>query len=181
MRAWRWPVRLLIPAALVAGLVFDDRLDRADDGSDVIDDIRQVGRGDAVGLLQRLQRGRHSTAMGMAHNDNQARAEFFRGKLDAANLCAASDIAGHADGEQVADALVKDHFQRHTRIRATENDSKWILIRHGAVRCIGDGGVGGCGLVLRGRRRVPLARFAIVSRQEMPVAFPQSIQCFSCV
>ena len=40
MRAWRWPVRLLIPAALVAGLVFDDRLDRADDGSDVIDEVQ---------------------------------------------------------------------------------------------------------------------------------------------
>jgi hypothetical protein len=62
-------------------------------------------------------------------------AETRRGELDAADLRWRDDIAGHADHEQVAEALVEHDLGRYARIRASQDDGERLLMlleRHGA-------------------------------------------------
>ena len=58
---------------------------------------------------------------------HQAGAERFGRELDAADLRGRDDVAGHADDEQVAEALIEDDLGRHARIRTAEDDGQRLL------------------------------------------------------
>ena len=80
-----------------------------------------------VGLPQLLERGQNRAALRVAEDDDQPRAEARRGELDAPDLRRRDDVAGHADDEQVAQALVEHDLGRHARIGAAENDGERLL------------------------------------------------------
>src|SRR4029453_6193976 len=52
-----------------------------------------------------------------------------RGELDAADLGRRHDVAGHADHEQIAEALIEDQLRRDARARAAQDDREGFLSR----------------------------------------------------
>ena len=58
----------------------------------------------------------------MSEHHDEPRAEALGGELDAADLRRRDDVPGHADDEQVAQALVEDDLRRHPRVGASEDD-----------------------------------------------------------
>ena len=60
---------------------------------------------------------------------HQPGAEAFGRELDAADLGGRDDVAGDADHEQVAQALVKDDFGRHPGVRTAQDDGERKLLR----------------------------------------------------
>ncbi|GAC1409343.1 MAG: hypothetical protein NVSMB53_01460 [Gemmatimonadaceae bacterium] len=63
----------------------------------------------------------------MAEDDYQPRVVALRGKFDAADLRRSDDVAGDADDEQVAQALIEYDLRRNARIRASEDDRDRLL------------------------------------------------------
>ena len=78
-------------------------------------------------LPELLQGGEDRAALGMAEHHHQPRAEARRRELDAADLRRGHDVAGHADDEQVAEALVEHDLRRHARVRAAKHDGERLL------------------------------------------------------
>ena len=76
---------------------------------------------------QLLERGEDRAALRVAEHDDQPRAEALGGELDAADLRRRDDVAGDADDEQVAQALVEDDLGRHARVGAAEDDRERLL------------------------------------------------------
>jgi hypothetical protein len=64
---------------------------------------------------------------GVAQHDDERRPEPLGGELDAADLRGRDDIAGNADDEQVAEALVEDDLRRHPRVGTAEDDGERFL------------------------------------------------------
>ncbi len=50
------------------------------------------------------------------------------GELDAADLRRRDDVAGDADHEQIAEALIEDELGRHARVGAAEDDRERQLV-----------------------------------------------------
>lgn len=69
----------------------------------------------------------HGTALGVTQHDDEASAKAGGGKLDAADLGRCDDVAGHPDDKEVAQALVKHQFRRHSRIGASEDNGEGFL------------------------------------------------------
>ena len=63
-------------------------------------------------------------------HDHQARAEALRRELDAADLRRRDDVAGDANHEQIAEALIEHELGRHARVRAAEDDRERRLAGH---------------------------------------------------
>ena len=63
----------------------------------------------------------------MADHHHQARAEALGGELDAAHLRRRDDVAGDADDEEIAEALIEDDLGGHARVRAAEDDGEGLL------------------------------------------------------
>ena len=73
--------------------------------------LRDWSAGRSLQLLERRQDG---AALRVPEDDDQPRAESLGGELDAADLRRRDDVAGDADDEQVAQALV-EHESRPAR------------------------------------------------------------------
>ena len=71
--------------------------------------------------------GLYGTALFVAHYDDQLGAQILNGILDAAQFNRVKDIAGHANNEKVAEALVKNVLRRNTAVRTAYNNSKGML------------------------------------------------------
>ena len=69
-------------------------------------------------------------AQRMPEHDHEARAELRGGKFDAADLRRRDDVAGDADHEQIAEALIEHELRRHARVGTPENDGERLLRRH---------------------------------------------------
>ena len=69
----------------------------------------------------------------MAEDDDESGAEPLGRELDAADLGGRDDVAGDPDDEQIAQSLVEDDLDRHTRVRASEDDGERRLPRHELV------------------------------------------------
>ena len=70
----------------------------------------------------------------MAEHDDQRRAELCGGELHAADLRRGDDVAGDADDEQVAEALVEHDFGGHPRVGAAEDDRERLLAGDSSLR-----------------------------------------------
>ncbi len=105
----------------------------------------------------------YGTAPRMPQHDHQTHAVPLGGELDAADLRRGDDVAGHADHEQVAQALVEHDLHRHARVGAAEDDGERFLALDEltAPRVIG--------------QRVEARR----ARYEAAVAFSQSLERFA--
>src|SRR5581483_2896869 len=64
----------------------------------------------------------------MSHHHDQLRTEFRRGELDAAHLRRRDDVAGDADDEEIAEALIEHELGRHARVGAAKDDREGRLI-----------------------------------------------------
>ena len=77
--------------------------------------------------LQLLQGRFNGAALRVAQHHHQAGAELFGGELDAADLGWGDDVAGDADDEQIAEALIEDDFDRYPGVGTAENGGEWFL------------------------------------------------------
>ena len=102
----------------------EQRLDRR---AHPVDDRAQVARLVLTRLLELLERREDGAALRVAEHDDQPRAEPRGGELDAADLRRRDDVAGDADHEQVAEALVEDDLGGHPRVGAAEDDGERLL------------------------------------------------------
>ena len=98
-------------------------------GPDALHDRAQVARLVLGRPLELFDRGLHRAALRVPEHDHQPRAEARRRELDAADLRGGDNVAGDADDEQIAEALVEDNLRRHARVRASEDDRERLLRR----------------------------------------------------
>ena len=77
--------------------------------------------------MQLLERREDRAALRVPEHHDEPRAEALGGELDAADLRRRDDVAGDADHEQVAEALVEDDLGGHARVRAAEDDGERLL------------------------------------------------------
>ena len=98
---------------------------RRDDRRDAVGDREQIARA-AVRRMgsHALDGGRDGAAVRMAHHDHQLRAVALGRELDRADLRGRHDVAGHADHEQIAQALIEDGLGGRARIGAAQNDGE---------------------------------------------------------
>ena len=66
-------------------------------------------------------------AAGVTQHDHQTRSKLLGGEFNAADLGRRDDVAGDANHEQIAEALVEDDFHGHARIGTTQNGGKGLL------------------------------------------------------
>jgi hypothetical protein len=59
--------------------------------------------------------------MRVPHDNHERYVQVFGRVLDTGRLVVAGDVAGHADGEDVAESFVEDDLGRHARVGAREN------------------------------------------------------------
>jgi hypothetical protein len=77
-----------------------------------------------------VQGGRDGPAAGVAEHDHQARAELRGRELDRPDHRRGHDVAGDADDEEIAEALVEQDLDRCARIRAAQHDGEGTLGLH---------------------------------------------------
>ena len=100
----------------------------------------------------------------MAEYHDQPRAEPLRRELHTADLRGRDDVAGHADHEQIAEALIEHDLGRDARIGAAQHDRERLLARREIET-----------------PRAALRRVArTVIRGEASVPLPQPFECFEC-
>jgi hypothetical protein len=58
---------------------------------------------------------------------NEARVEAGSRKLDTADLGGCDNVAGHANDEEVAEALIEDQLRRYAGVGAAEDDGEGLL------------------------------------------------------
>ena len=80
----------------------------------------------AVGVVV-AEGGEDGAAAGVAEDDDQREAQDADAELDAAEGHAGQRLAGGADGEQVADALVEHDLRGHAGIDAAEQHGDRVL------------------------------------------------------
>ena len=102
-----------------------------------VDDRLQIARLGRAWAAQLLEGGHDRPALGVAEHHHQPRAEPRRGELDAADLRRRDDVSGHADHEQIAQALVEHDLRGHARVGAPEDDRERLL----GVRQLGPPGL----------------------------------------
>ena len=76
---------------------------------------------------QLLQRRGHGAALRVPEHDDEPRVELLGGELDAADQRRRDDVAGDADDEEIAEALIEHELGGHTRIGAAEDDRERLL------------------------------------------------------
>ena len=74
-----------------------------------------------------LQGDLDSAAIRVPQYHHQARVETLCCKLDATDLRRGNDIARHTHNKQIAQALIKDDFRWHARVRTVENNGNRLL------------------------------------------------------
>ena len=121
IRAHRLPRELV---TFQIGTCEHDALHR---GPDAVDDVLQVGRDRSRLPLELLEGGLDRAALGVTHHDDQLRPERFRGELDRADERWRDDVAGDANDEEVAEALIEDELRGCAGVRATEDDGEGSL------------------------------------------------------
>ena len=92
-----------------------------------VDDRSQIPRLLLPRPHEFFQRGKNSSAPRVTEHHNEPCAEPFCGKFHAADLRGRDDVSGHADDEQIAQALVEDDLCRYARVGASENDGERFL------------------------------------------------------
>ena len=83
-------------------------------------DVREEGR-DLPGNAPACPCGRHRPALRVPENDEGLGAQDADGVLERCDLLRSGDVAGHAHGEDVAEALVEEDLDRHARVGAPQN------------------------------------------------------------
>ena len=138
-----------------------------------VDDRAQVARLVVRRPRELLERRQDRAALRVAEHDHEPRAEPLGGELDAADLRRRDDVAGDADHEQVAQALVEDDLRRHARVRAAEDDGERLLAcgQLAAAR-LARRGVSGSRTSAT-KRRLPSRRRSSASRAEIIEGAPQ--------
>lgn len=126
------------------GEALDGELDVALDGEgdllfavEVFGEVGQGGfnaveeRDDFVGLLGRLggmvDGGLDGTALAVSEDEDQLDIEVIDPVFDAGGDVGVGDVAGDADDEEVAEALVEEEFRRHAGVGAAEDDGEGVL------------------------------------------------------
>jgi hypothetical protein len=71
--------------------------------------------------------GENGAALRVSQHDDKPRAVTLGGEFDTADLRWRNDVAGDADDEEIAEALVEDDFRRHARIGAAQNNRERLL------------------------------------------------------
>src|SRR5688572_8232086 len=69
----------------------------------------------------------HRPALLVSEHHHQRRTQVLDSVLDAGDDGSVGHVAGHPDGEQIAEALVEDELWRHPRIGAAKNDGDRVL------------------------------------------------------
>ena len=113
-------------AQIVTQLGLEQPLDRR---PHAIDDRPQVPRLVLRRPLQRFERRQNRAALRMAEHDDEPRAVALGGELDAADLRRRDDVAGDADDEEIAEALIEHDLGRHARVGTSEDDGERRLPR----------------------------------------------------
>ena len=81
-----------------------------------------------IGRPSKLLQGcLNSPTLSVAQHHDKTCSEPLRGKLDAADLRRSHDVAGNADDEQVAEALIKDDFYGYPGVGTAEYDGERFL------------------------------------------------------
>jgi hypothetical protein len=70
----------------------------------------------------------HRSALAVAHHHDQPGAGLVAGELHAAEHVFVEHIAGDANAEDVAEALIEDQLGAGTRIDAAQNDRERVLL-----------------------------------------------------
>lgn len=68
-----------------------------------------------------------SATFGVAENDDQVGVKVFDGVFDTADSLVGDDVAGDADDEEIADALIEEEFGGNPGIGTTEDDGERVL------------------------------------------------------
>jgi hypothetical protein len=75
----------------------------------------------------------------VAEDDDESRAEPFRGEFDAGDLRRSDDVPCYPDDEQVSEPLIEDDLGRDPRIGASENDRERFLTGRHLEPALGTG------------------------------------------
>jgi GAF domain len=112
---------------------------------DTVHDGAQVLRLGCRAAPQFVECRRHGAAPRVAHDDDEPGAERRRCELDAAYERRRHDVAGHADHEQVAEALVEHQLGGYARVRTAQKNRERSLAgdQVGAAGGVGRRGPGG--------------------------------------
>jgi hypothetical protein len=89
----------------------------------------QIARLILLGPLQLFESRLNGAAVRMPQDDHQARPELFSGKFDATDLRWSDDITGYANDEQIAQSLIEDDLDGHSRIGTAQNGRERFLAR----------------------------------------------------
>ena len=113
------------------------------DGRTRFDDRAQVARLLLGGPRQLLERRLDGAALRVAEHHDETRPEPLGGELHAAHLRRRHDVAGDADDEEIAEALIEDDLRRHPRVGAAEDDGeRFLVLRQRAAGAIQHGQAG---------------------------------------
>src|SRR6185295_8094202 len=100
---------------------------RLDRGPHAVDDRAQVARLFLARATELVERGDDSAAAGVPKHYDEASVEALGCEFHAADLRRRHDVAGHADHEQVAQALIEHELRGHTGVGAAEDDRERLL------------------------------------------------------
>src|SRR3990167_551442 len=99
--------------------------------TDTVYNRHQVCRRWAIWVHQGVNGGLNRTTVTMTKNHNDRTVITLSSKLNTANLRRCNHISSNTNNKQITQTLVKYHFCRHTRIRTSEYNGKWVLVfRH---------------------------------------------------
>jgi hypothetical protein len=80
-----------------------------------------------AGLGGAFDGGGDGAAFFVAHHHDEFGVEVLDGVFDAAEYGVVNDVAGYADGEEIAEAFIEDEFGRNARIGARQDYGERVL------------------------------------------------------